>query len=344
MKKFFKQSKRIYWWLIGTFAALYLAVAFVSTLHAITFFQLANSFGLAILLGAAYEVGQASVLFSILMSQNKNKFLAWSMMFLLTALQVTANVYASFKFMDASGSTDWTYWQRAILFGVQADSPETYKVIISWISGALLPLVALGMTALVADQIKMLNEPDLPIIEAEPEEEEDDDTPLFGNLFKKKKKDEAIIDPLPAEEDPGPSIMEEPDIVQEIGNEIEKLKKSEQELKDKGVPPLETESFVIKEPVTVDLQDMSEHQIPDFLDEKAEIIPPYVSPPVAAVPEVVDAYLEADKANQEPDKKPVNKMRGWHLMTEFVDDEHNVFNKGKFIMNIPTKTPTSKKA
>ena len=68
----FKIKKRgLYWGLIFTFAALYLAVAFVSTLHAITFFQLANTLGLAILLGAAYEIGQASVLFSILMTENK---------------------------------------------------------------------------------------------------------------------------------------------------------------------------------------------------------------------------------------------------------------------------------
>jgi hypothetical protein len=65
MKKFLEKGKKLYWWLIGTFAILYLAVAFVSTLHAITFFQLANTMGLAILLGAAYEIGQATVLFSI---------------------------------------------------------------------------------------------------------------------------------------------------------------------------------------------------------------------------------------------------------------------------------------
>lgn len=155
MAKNIHRSKKLYWALIGTFTALYLAVAFVSTLHAITFFQLANTLGLAILLGAAYEVGQAAVLFSIIMTENKNRVLAWAMMFLLTALQITANVYASFKFMDSSGSNDWTYWQRAILFGVQAENNEMYKVIISWISGALLPVVALGMTALVADNIRL---------------------------------------------------------------------------------------------------------------------------------------------------------------------------------------------
>jgi hypothetical protein len=168
LKNFKITHKGLYWGLIITFAILYLCVGFVSTLHSITFFGLANSIGLAVLLGLTYEVGQASVLFSILMTKNKDKFLPWALMFLLTALQVTANVYASFKFMANSGSTDWTYWQKSILFGVQAANAEMYQVIISWIAGALLPVVALGMTALVANNMKMMSE------EAEAEEKPKD--------------------------------------------------------------------------------------------------------------------------------------------------------------------------
>ena len=158
LSKFKITHKGLYWGLIFTFALLYLCVGFVSTLHSITFFGLANTLGLAILLGVTYEIGQASVLFSILMTKNKDKFLPWALMFLLTALQVTANVYASFKFMATSGSNDWQYWQKSILIGVQAENAEMYQVIISWIAGALLPIVALGMTALVAQNIKMMSE------------------------------------------------------------------------------------------------------------------------------------------------------------------------------------------
>lgn len=159
LSKFKITNKGLYWGLIFTFALLYLCVGFVSTLHSITFFQLANTVGLAILLGLTYEVGQAAVLFSILMSKrNKESYLSWALMFLLTALQVTANVYASFKFMATSGSMDWQYWQKAILFGVQAENAEMYQMIISWIAGALLPIVALGMTALVAQNMKFMDE------------------------------------------------------------------------------------------------------------------------------------------------------------------------------------------
>jgi len=159
LSKFKITNKGLYWGLIICFSLLYLFVGFVSTLHSITFFNLANTMGLAILLGITYEVGQASVLFSILMSEkNKNKFLPWALMFLLTALQVTANVYASFKFMATSGNNDWMYWQKSILIGVQAANAEMYQVIISWIAGALLPIVALGMTALVAQNMHFMSE------------------------------------------------------------------------------------------------------------------------------------------------------------------------------------------
>ncbi len=156
--KSIRNSKGLYWGLIIAFFALYMLVGFVSTLHSITFFELANTMWMAVLLGITYEIGQAAVLFSILMSDNSKKILPWLLMFLLTALQVTANVYASFKFMDGSGSNDWTFWQRSILFWLEADGPEMFKVVISWISGALLPVVALGMTALVAENLKLKDE------------------------------------------------------------------------------------------------------------------------------------------------------------------------------------------
>lgn len=158
LKNFKITNRGLYWGLIITFSALYLGVGFVSTLHSITFFNLANSMSLAILLGLTYEVGQAAVLFSILMTKNKDRFLPWMLMFLLTALQVTANVYASFKWMVESDSNNWVHWQKSILIGVTAANPEMYQIIISWIAGALLPIVALGMTALVAENMKMMND------------------------------------------------------------------------------------------------------------------------------------------------------------------------------------------
>ena len=374
MKKFFEKGKKLYWWLIGTFAMLYLAVAFVSTLHAITFFQLANTLGLAILLGAAYEIGQAAVLFSILMSQNKNRILAWGMMFLLTALQVTANVYASFKFMVApeTATENWTFWQRAILFGVEADA-ETYKVIISWISGALLPLVALGMTALVADNIRMATG-DIKPEEKKVEEEDEDE----GRLWGRKKKNKEVED-TPQDE--------EKKHFEKIKEEYDRLEKARHiNPEDFGIN-LETKTTTLKEPITVDLQPASEHELLEFVEEvekeapvittgsitppeievkeklqlpdsgeALEIVPPVVSPEIPSMEEATKKFEES-LVDTDPGQgtifeapipfdeiKPVNRPAGWHFHKEFVDEAHNVFHLGKYFENDPSKEPTPPKS
>jgi hypothetical protein len=303
VEKVKKRSKGLYWALIATFVALYIAVAFVSTLHAITFFKITNALGLAILLGAAYEIGQATVLFSILMTENKNRILAWLMMFLLTALQISANVYASFKFMDTSGGTDWTFWQRAILFNVQAVDTEMYKVIISWISGALLPLVALGMTALVADNIRLMR---------------------GEHLGKHKDED-----------------LEEERIEEIVQNEVQKrlleMDKEDTEV-DETFELLEDPADEVFDTDLLDIQDQMDDDFPWEKEDASE--------------EDIQKLKDIASEVKAPDgldmikilTKPVNKMLGWHLMKEYVDDDHNVFSKGKFIENNPDKIPTSKKA
>ena len=317
MEKIKVKNKFLYWALIGTFTTLYLAVAFVSTLHAITFFQLANTLSLAILLGAAYEIGQSSVLFAILLTENKNKMLAWGMMILLTALQVTANVYASFKFMDISGSTDWTYWQRSILFSVQADEPEMYKVIISWITGALLPLVALGMTALVAENIRLMRGEKLG------DEEEDETT------IPKEKADEIINN--------------------EVSRRLEKEKESKslkEKLKQlwKGTDD-EIEQRLWKgtdDEIELDTtkEEKVDNKIDKVLDEKNEDQKLEKMPETEKVEKV-----EEDKKEIKTIKKPVNTQRGWHFKNEFIDDDGNVFRKGKYSYTIDKdKSPPSKKA
>ena len=320
MSKLIQRSKGLYWALIGTFIALYIAVAFVSTLHAVTFFQLANTLGLAILLGAAYEIGQAAVLFSILMTENKNRLLAWGMMFLLTALQVTANVYASFKFMDASGSQDWTYWQRAILFGVEADSPETYKVIISWISGALLPLVALGMTALVADNIKLAK--------GEVGEKED--------ILDKERLEEIVENEiqkrlLEVEGEDDVEVDEAFELIKDDAPSIEDLADAEEDAYDTEL---------------LDIQDQMEkpRHLGEVMQDLADRTKEETEKEERVIPPVPKEDREKLNLGMDVYPKPVNKMRGWHLMKEYVDDDHNVFSRGAYVKNDPEKIPTSKKA
>lgn len=142
--------------LLATFCLLYIAVAFVSLYHAIAFFALANPLWLATILAIAFEVGQAVVLFSILTnpggSGNKQN-LSWFLMILLTVVQVIGNVFSSYKYMLMYNTDQIKYFTGSVLFFIKSPDPEYNYVIISYIIGAILPIVALCMTSIIADNL-----------------------------------------------------------------------------------------------------------------------------------------------------------------------------------------------
>ena len=74
------------------FSILYLAVGFVSVYHAINFFSISNDQWLAVVLAIAFEIGQAAVLFSLLVNKEKKKIMPWILMGTLTLVQVLGNV------------------------------------------------------------------------------------------------------------------------------------------------------------------------------------------------------------------------------------------------------------
>jgi len=157
--KNFDRNKWLYNGLIATFIFLYAVTAFVSFYHAITFFNIANAIWLSVLLSFVAEIGQASVLFSILLSkENKGKFLSWIIMGILTSLQIIGNVDSSFNWIITHNDAGLESFKRSILFAVQAENNEMFRVIVAWISGALLPVIALSMTGLVAQNINIKEE------------------------------------------------------------------------------------------------------------------------------------------------------------------------------------------
>lgn len=139
--------------LIILFSLLYLSVAFVSTWHAITFFGLANMPFIAVMLALTFEIGQAAVLFTILLKESSRGFLSWTLMGVLTLVQVLGNVFSSYKYMVSNNSDQIDYFTNSVLFFVQSPNPEMNYVMISYITGAILPIVSLCMTAMVVGVI-----------------------------------------------------------------------------------------------------------------------------------------------------------------------------------------------
>ena len=136
--------------LIYLFSILYLAVGFVSTYHAISFFSISNESWLAVILAVAFEIGQAAVLFSLLVNKSK-KLMPWILMGVLTAVQVIGNIYSSYAYMVEYSQDMIKYFTDSVLFFVQDPNPKVNQVMISYITGAILPIVSLCMTAMVVD-------------------------------------------------------------------------------------------------------------------------------------------------------------------------------------------------
>jgi hypothetical protein len=132
------------------FSILYLAVGFVSVYHAINFFAISNENWLAIILAVAFEIGQAAVLFSLLVNKSK-KTMPWILMVVLTLVQVLGNVYSSYQYAAIHSTEEIKYFTDSVLFYLQDPNPQVNQVMISYITGAILPIVALCMTSMIVD-------------------------------------------------------------------------------------------------------------------------------------------------------------------------------------------------
>lgn len=139
------------------FIILYAVTAFISFFHCIQFCLVGNVMWMAVLLSGAFEVGQSLCLASILLTDNKKTTVPWILMSLLTMVQVSGNVFSVYKYMVESDSNFYIYIQKSLLFWIEGISPDMILVVISWILGALLPIVALLMTDMIANNLKLKN-------------------------------------------------------------------------------------------------------------------------------------------------------------------------------------------
>ena len=144
------KSKREYLlrgFIISTFVSLYLIVSVISTIHVIEFFLLSNPKWLAISLAIAFEVGAAASLASLIALEKMNKFLVWCLFITLTCMQAMGNTYYAYTNLH-----DFQSWVE--LFGLVEEDLIYQKRILSIVSGAILPLVALGFIKSLVDYIK----------------------------------------------------------------------------------------------------------------------------------------------------------------------------------------------
>ena len=140
------------------FAILYISVALVSTFHAVSFFGLANNSWVSVMLAITFEIGQAAVLFSILTgASGKNKIIPWVLMCVLTLVQILGNVFSSYEYLITNSADELRFFKEPIF--VWTDLPDDQcNVILTYIIGAILPIVALLMTSMVTSYLNKSEE------------------------------------------------------------------------------------------------------------------------------------------------------------------------------------------
>ena len=140
-------SRLTKYFIIGTFVTLYFLVSCISTIHVIDFFKLSNPTWLAISLAIAFEVGAAASLASLITLDKMNKGIVWSLFVILTLMQAMGNAY--YAYVHLEGFQGWIE-----LFGLVEEELIYQKRVLSIISGAILPIVALGFIKSLVDYIK----------------------------------------------------------------------------------------------------------------------------------------------------------------------------------------------
>jgi hypothetical protein len=142
-----KRDNIIKWSIISIFVGLYAMVSIISTIHVIDFFRLSNPNWLAITLAIAFEVGAAASLAAIIILDRTSRWLVWSLFVIITLMQMMGNMYYAYTHL-----TDYAFW--AELFGLSEEEPIFQKRILSIVSGAILPIVALGFIKSLVDYIR----------------------------------------------------------------------------------------------------------------------------------------------------------------------------------------------
>ena len=232
-------NKKIY---IILFIILYVFVALVSGIHGFAFFSLANTSLLAIMLAIAFEIGQAAVLFSILTDPSqRKKVMPWFLMGILTLVQIMGNVYNSYKYLITHATDNLRFFKEPIFIWTQLPDAEA-NVILSYIQGAILPIVALLLTSIVAGLLNKSENEEIEYVEEEDEEPIEGEE--AGDIEEDEPSEEALkkFEEIEKErEEKSNSIPEDEDYKEE---EEQKIEEPKEEHKEEYIAPEVTVSEI----------------------------------------------------------------------------------------------------
>ena len=153
-------------------------------------------------------------------------------MILLTAVQVLGNVYSSYKYLMTHSTGDLRFFKEPIFIWTTLPDAQA-TVIITYIVGAILPIVALCMTSMVSNYIE------------DTSNEDTDDNNKLEKHPTEVPKDYNNIE-VPAEEPTKETIEESKEPIEEVEEPVEKpIEESKEPIEE----PIEEVEEQVVEPI-----------------------------------------------------------------------------------------------
>jgi hypothetical protein len=163
------KERLLHYFIISIFCALYFLVATISMINSVAFFDLSHSGLMSWSLAIGFEIGAAASLAAIVILDKTNKTMVWGLFLVLTSFQMMANSFHAFINLE-----NYMGWIQ--LFGLEEAEPIYQKRILSIVSGAILPLVALGFIKSLVDYVKpkesIIKKEIIPVVDEELLEED----------------------------------------------------------------------------------------------------------------------------------------------------------------------------
>jgi len=199
-----EKNRLVHLGIIGIFLSLYFLVATISMINSVAFFDLAHEGLMNWALAIGFELGAAASLAAIIILDKTNRTMVWGLFILLTSFQMMANSFHAF--INPENYMGWIE-----LFGLEEAEPIYQKRVLSVVSGAILPLVALGFIKSLVDYIRPDESENIPqptayVSDEIPEEAKkwkgafDIETPVAGSAEPIEEIIPAVNEELPEED------------------------------------------------------------------------------------------------------------------------------------------------
>ena len=185
-----EKNRIVHLGIIGIFVSLYFLVATISMINSVAFFDLPHHGLMNWALAIGFELGAAASLAAIIILEKTNKTMVWGLFILLTCFQMMANSYHAFVNLE-----DYMGWIE--LFGLEEEEPIFQKRVLSIVSGAVLPIVALGFIKSLTDYLKPEEELTKAVVEPaqtnEGPNEVQEEKPIFTKEVETPTVNEATV-------------------------------------------------------------------------------------------------------------------------------------------------------